>query len=295
MEQGIDSIKEGMSYILEEEKPHYCFTLLAEAIKGESTGLCITRTNPTVLKKQYNLGGKVKILWLTDRATSRATTIFPSLESIMFKLENFIRTPKKGFLVIDGLEYLISNNEFGPVLSFVRQLKDMVSESNVSMVIPISPLSISSQQLKMLERELMIIKKEEEKSREILKPKPKEVSKGITTPPIEPVKPIAPEIEEFKIRDEDIGEKISAATFRCPRCGGSIKVKSDVRPITVSCEACKRSYTLLKKEEIERRKKEEVEKDAQIKCIYCGKDMHIKTKKRPTIVNCSFCNKMIVI
>ena len=80
---------------------------------------------------------------------------------------NFITTYKfidnnsdalTGLLIVDGLEYLISNNTFNTVLKFIRHMVDDISETSFMLMIPVSPFTINEQELKILEREMEVLK-----------------------------------------------------------------------------------------------------------------------------------------
>jgi two-component system cell cycle response regulator len=94
------------------------------------------------------------MLWLTDRESSKEPTISPSLESMIYVVEEFIDKNEQPVILLDGMEYLISNNSFNPVLRFIRRLIDKISETNTILIIGVSPKAINEQELKLLEREL---------------------------------------------------------------------------------------------------------------------------------------------
>jgi hypothetical protein len=146
-------LKLGFSYLTKEDKPKQCFEVFSESLKQGYEGLCITRTNPRQIKAKFDVGD-VPIHWLTDRKSAEGTTISPALENLSYLIEGFIKKNEKSFVLVDGLEYLISVNKFNPVLQFIRRLVDFVSEHDSIFVIPISPLTIGEQELKTLEREM---------------------------------------------------------------------------------------------------------------------------------------------
>jgi hypothetical protein len=97
------------------------------------------------------------MIWLTDHVSEKVESVGPSLESIAFSIEETIKSQKKSLIILDGIEYLISNNTFAPVVKFVRQIVDQVSEADVVFLIPISPPAVVLQDLKNLEREMVVI------------------------------------------------------------------------------------------------------------------------------------------
>ena len=60
----------------------------------------------------------------------------------------------EGVILLDGFEYLISNNIFNLILRFLRRLIYKISETESILLIGVSPRAINEQELKLLEREL---------------------------------------------------------------------------------------------------------------------------------------------
>jgi hypothetical protein len=157
---GSIGLKEGHCYLIEESKPKLCFNLFAHYTNGGYLGLCISRTNPKRLAQDFEFPQNSIILWLTDTTPPAPNMIPPSLERITYDIKGFV-SKNKGqgtpLILFDGLEYLLSNNPFNPVIRFLRHLIDECSMNDSIMLIPLSPLAISQQELKMLERELDVL------------------------------------------------------------------------------------------------------------------------------------------
>jgi len=145
----------GRSYLIEEDRPANVFRLCREAMEEGSTAFLVTRTNPKRMRDVFDLGD-ARIVWLTDRDSATEETIPPTLERIIYMIENFVKNTDKGIVVLDGLEYLISNNNFDAVLRFLRRLIDEVSESNAFFLLSVSPKTLREQELKILEREMEV-------------------------------------------------------------------------------------------------------------------------------------------
>src|SRR6266480_1662837 len=147
----------GRSYLIEEDRPSEAYRRLAAFLAGRGGGLIITRTNPKRIRETYDLASE-KILWLTDRQGSPEETIAPALERIVYELEDFMTKQASGAILIDGVEYLVSNNSFDAVLKFVRRLLYAVSESRYALIISIGPATVKEQELRVLEREMEVIR-----------------------------------------------------------------------------------------------------------------------------------------
>lgn len=149
-------IRPGHSYLIEEDRPVQSNLLFAQKLKEGYRGLEITRTNPSQVREEYGISGE--IIWLTDKESKNERTIPPSLEIIMHTIEEFLKEGGKGILLIDGLQYLISNTSFDGVLRFLRRLIDEFSESDSIMIISVSPGTLNPQELSILEREFEVLK-----------------------------------------------------------------------------------------------------------------------------------------
>ncbi|MCK4758384.1 MAG: DUF835 domain-containing protein, partial [Thermoplasmata archaeon] len=119
-------------------------------------GMCISRTNPRRLMGDYDFG-EAEVFWLTDRDSAGVKTIEPALEKIIYKIEDLLNTGKKGILLIDGLEYLVSNSSFDAVLRFLRRLIDDISESNSIFLMSLTPGTLDPKDLMVLEREMEVL------------------------------------------------------------------------------------------------------------------------------------------
>jgi chromosomal replication initiator protein DnaA len=152
----LDELKTSHSYLIEENRPVKSFKLFVDKVNQGFNGMALTRLNPKRINELYDVGDAT-ILWLTDREGDPDVKIPPVLEKIIYRIEDLLNSPGKTILLIDGLDYLISNNSFDPVLRFLRRLIDEVSESEAIFVMSIAPETIDEQGLKILEREMEII------------------------------------------------------------------------------------------------------------------------------------------
>ena len=149
-------LRPGAAYLVKEERPTGAFRLFAKAASGGAGALLITRSNPRRVRERFDLG-PVRILWLTDRESAAEDTIPPALERIIHEIEEFMKTGDRGVVLIDGLEYLVSNSSFDAVLKFLRRLIDHVSETHFTLLVSVSPPTLKDQELKILEREMEVI------------------------------------------------------------------------------------------------------------------------------------------
>jgi len=153
--EGIE-LESGHCYLIEEEKLNRTLKLYANMLDKGYKGFCITRTNPKHLEEMEELENST-VIWLTDKESSTATTIPPVLERIIYEIGDFLKLEEKSCLILDGVEYLVSNNTFDAVLRFIRKLIDDISESKSILMVTVGPYTLKERELKILEREMEII------------------------------------------------------------------------------------------------------------------------------------------
>jgi len=152
---GDPELQPGRAYLVEELRPEACFRLFAR-IAASDGGLLITRLNPTRVRERYDLG-RAAVLWLTDHEGAAERTISPQLERLMYEIRAHLESGGGGAILIDGVEYLVSNNTFEAVLKFLRALIDAVSESPIVLLVSLSTETLGDQEVKTLERELEVL------------------------------------------------------------------------------------------------------------------------------------------
>ena len=157
---GADASKliSGLSYLVEETRADKCYRLYKALREQGKPGFAVARTNPKLLERTYGLK-KEDIAWLTDREVGSAVKrLPPSLESIIYSIEEFIDENSEGIVLLDGIEYLIGNNTFNPVIRFLRRLVDKVSTTEVILMVALTPDTLDSNQVTLMERDLYPLK-----------------------------------------------------------------------------------------------------------------------------------------
>jgi hypothetical protein len=146
----------GGTYLMQEEKPARSVRLFINEVKNGFAGLYITRSNPKQVKDEYDLG-ETKVCWLTGVRASEDIPSVSGLQELSILVSNFIDDKERGIILLDGIEYLISNNDFSIVLRLIQQIRDKVSTSDSKMLIPVNPNALEGKQMTLLERECRTI------------------------------------------------------------------------------------------------------------------------------------------
>lgn len=139
------------SYLIAEKKPEESYTLFKRKLKQGMRGICITRQYPLKVKSAHGLED-VRILWLSNIDQKDAYKP-KNLEKLSLEIEKFL-SAGKGLILMDGIEYLISNNDFRTVLHLIQSIKDQVSVSESILIISAAPRTLEKHQLDLLEKEV---------------------------------------------------------------------------------------------------------------------------------------------
>lgn len=144
----------GLSYLIEEQRADKIYKLFNALKKEDRVGFAISRANPKLIQRQYKVD-ITEFMWLTDRDLGgEFRSVPPSLESIIYYIEEFIDKYPDGVIVLDGLEYLIGNNTFNPVIRFLRRLVDRISTTQCILLVSLAPETLDPSQVMLLEKDL---------------------------------------------------------------------------------------------------------------------------------------------
>ncbi len=144
-------LQKSFTYLIEEERTNRAYTLLQDGIKQGMKAFCITRQYPAKIKSKYELGS-LPILWLSN--VGKENAIRPKdLEKMSMHIEQFL-AGEGGIILLDGLEFLITNNKFLTVLRLIQSLRDQVAINQSILMLSVNPLTLEKHQLNLLEREV---------------------------------------------------------------------------------------------------------------------------------------------
>jgi len=142
------------SYLVKEHQPVMSFNIFKEMIDEGVDGLCITRNNPAEIREKYGLDN-IPIIWLTRNRIETEKCIDPSnVTRLSVEISTFISNIDSGSILLEGLEYLISYNDYPLILRFLQLMNDKIMLGNSCMIVPLNPQILQENELHMLEREM---------------------------------------------------------------------------------------------------------------------------------------------
>ncbi|MCC7573529.1 MAG: DUF835 domain-containing protein [Candidatus Methanofastidiosum sp.] len=149
-------IPQGKSFIIYEQKYGKSFEIFKDLVTHSISGLAITRTPPGNIKKSFGLE-KTPFIWLSK--IEGQNTISPIyLNSLMNLITDFVNKGKDSVVILEGLEYLIAQNNFEIVLKFIQALRDFLLIENSRLIVPLNKETFTPKELAQLEKELEVLK-----------------------------------------------------------------------------------------------------------------------------------------
>jgi small GTP-binding protein len=149
-------IKPGGSYLIKEEKPVKSFKIFKRLLNDGVKGLCITRTHPNMVQNQYNIG-EVPIQWLTTGQQDDNTLPPTFLPKVTSMINEFITKNQQSAIILEGIEYLIDQNDFKSVLKMIHSINDAIMRGNSILILPLDPYILEKRELHLLSRDLIAV------------------------------------------------------------------------------------------------------------------------------------------
>jgi len=162
------------SYLINELKPEKAFALFKELLEGGNDGLAIVRTYPGNVRKRYGLDD-VQMVWLT-KTESFENAVLPSglgvdasdfhdkareeyisptdLTKLTTTVSGFMRASGGGAILLEGLDYLITQNGFETVMRFVQFMNDAVLRHDSYLILPFDPATRDPKEFQRLRKEI---------------------------------------------------------------------------------------------------------------------------------------------
>ena len=150
----------GWSYAIKEDRPERSFAMFSELISKGGKGLCISRTHPDVLKQKYKF--EAESLWLTKTETAQSVPETKGIEYVSpnnlahlaSAIRDFLSKGENGAVIIEGIEYLTTQNDFKSVLKFIQLINEQVVLDKGFMIVPVVEGTMDPKDFSLVEREM---------------------------------------------------------------------------------------------------------------------------------------------
>lgn len=158
-------LKEGHSYLFTDDGVAIAYEAFKRLLAEGRRGLVITRAFPERVLQEHALDCPIMWIAKNTKATSGVLSLEPTrLMKIHGTISDFIKANKGAVILLDGLEYLITENGFSPVMKAVQLTNEEIAMNDAFLLVPVDARTLETQQLGYLEREFTL---PEENSRRI--------------------------------------------------------------------------------------------------------------------------------
>lgn len=147
-EEKSPTLEPGEAYLITQGQAR-ALKVFDEELKKGSRGLCISRTHPNKLKETMDLKS-ASLVWLSKEEEGGEGSL---LQSLSVRISKFVYGKTKGIVLLDGLEYLVLQNDFPKVLKFLQRVKDMLAAKGAKLLLPVDLHALVESQRAMLTRE----------------------------------------------------------------------------------------------------------------------------------------------
>lgn len=149
------SLVRGHCDLVKSKKADASYRMFIEEVEKGGRGMLITNLHPDQVRERY---GQIRtpIIWLSgqpgqDRLDPASLTI------IQHTMVDFLQKGDNSILLLDGLDYLISENQLDKVLKMIYAVHDAVVVSGAKFIVPIDPRTFEAKDLAFIEKEFVVI------------------------------------------------------------------------------------------------------------------------------------------
>jgi PAS domain S-box-containing protein len=149
---GLDSSE---CYIITEKRPKVSYEIFADLVTHSIPGFIITREHPEKIRRRHKLV-RTPMLWLSRSGVEN--TLSPDdLPRLVRMADDFTKKSEESVILLDGLEYLMSQTSFPTVLKHLHELRDITVLNNARLIIPLHRGTLSMKEYSILEKEFNIL------------------------------------------------------------------------------------------------------------------------------------------
>ena len=146
-------LKGGSSYLFTAKAVSRAYEVLKKLLSEGKRGLVITRTHPTRVQQLYGLDCPIMWIAKSSKPTGVISLEPTRLMKIHSTISDFIKANPGAAVLLDGIEYLITENGFAPVMKAIQLTNEEVAMNGAFLLVPIDPRTLETQQRGFLERE----------------------------------------------------------------------------------------------------------------------------------------------
>ncbi len=145
----------GCSYLVRNSVEE-AYDIFVDNVLSGLKGLCITREFPPKVREMYGLE-KTPIVWLTEEKVENQVCVH-SLQELSILIGGFLEKVRRGVVLLDGIEYLITNHGFESFIRFLQLNRSRFEQSDSILVAPLIEEALAVKEARLIEREMKPLK-----------------------------------------------------------------------------------------------------------------------------------------
>ncbi|MFQ6127519.1 MAG: DUF835 domain-containing protein [Thermoplasmata archaeon] len=152
----IKELRKGGGYLIREARPERSLEVFSSLVKDIGMGLGITRIHPGTIQRKFPTEG-AELIWLTKAEKREETFAYLSptnLVGILSSITRFLNEKKGSPVLLEGIEYLITQNSFDATLKFLQKVNEYVTLNEGILLVPVNPSAMNSRDYQLLAREM---------------------------------------------------------------------------------------------------------------------------------------------
>jgi hypothetical protein len=155
-------LEPGNMYVHYDKKGDQAFGLFADLKSRGKEVVCVARTHPERLQKDFGIPPEC-VIWLSNSGAPKSV----NPESIGILTDGLLRVYEKGpdaTVILEGMEYLMTENDFGKVLRLVNFLYEAVAVNRGMLIISLDPAAFTEKELAYLTKEAITLQADDQMS-----------------------------------------------------------------------------------------------------------------------------------
>jgi two-component system cell cycle response regulator len=149
-EKRMFELEPGNSYLVKNDVEK-AFKVFADQVLSGFEGLCITRHFPPKVREKYGLE-RTPIVWLTSERAEGEKTVH-SIQDLSILIASFLEKTKQAVVLLDGLEYLITNHGFELFIRFLQLNRSRFEQKAAILMAPLLEKALDAREVTLIERE----------------------------------------------------------------------------------------------------------------------------------------------
>jgi hypothetical protein len=142
-------------YIIREKRPRICYSLFTGTMELGIEGIIISREHPEKVVRNHEVPS-VPMYWLSRMEMDYSMSP-ENLTDLTETVENFCGQDGGCVVLLDGLEYLITERGFDVVLEFLRELQQLMIVYGSRLIMPLHQGTLSFEEYNNLEDKFTIL------------------------------------------------------------------------------------------------------------------------------------------